>query len=159
MGLDILKSVLTLVADSTIVELNFTQGDTHISLVRQLDQKSAGSTPSSSTPKRTKAPATASPLKLQNAGVSNTTPSANDDDDLVVTAPMACIFHRAPSPTSPPFIEVGDACKSGTKLCILEAMKSFTVLEAECEGSVAQFYVQDGEEVTTDQPLVRIRRG
>src|SRR5690606_30290154 len=152
MGLDRLKSVIALVADSTIVELKYSEGDTHISLVRRAE---GAPPPPLPTPQAAgdNAASQPDPAKADTAA-----PSAASDNDFVVTAPMASIFHRSPSPTAPPFIDIGDACEPGTKLCILEAMKVFTMLDSECAGTIAEFYVNDGDEVQIDQPLIRIRR-
>ncbi|OZI37878.1 hypothetical protein CAL29_05790 [Bordetella genomosp. 10] len=156
MGLDRLKSVIALVADSTIVELKYSEGDTHISLVRRAEGVVPSPLPTPSPAAEAAgdgAPREPTPRKAEQAP-----PPAASDGDFVVVAPMASIFHRSPSPTAPPFVDVGDGCEPGTKLCILEAMKVFTMLDSECAGTIAEFYVNDGDEVQIDQPLIRIRR-
>lgn len=166
MGLDRLKSVISLVADSTIVELKFSEGDTHISLVRRVDGGCGGKTdtkaasrPDAQVPMgEIPVPSARRPAPEQGGAASPSQTTARQEGDFVVLAPMASIFHRSPSPMAAPFIEVGDRCEPGTKLCILEAMKIFTMLDAECGGTIAEFYVNDGEEVQIDQPLIRIRR-
>jgi len=156
MGLDRLKSVIALVADSTIVELKYSEGDTHISLVRRVDGvvSNLRSEPSPAASAASDGSTTEPAPQEEDMAL----PTAASDSDFVVSAPMASIFHRSPSPTAPPFINIGDGCEPGTKLCILEAMKVFTMLDSECAGTIAEFYVNDGDEVQIDQPLIRIRR-
>jgi acetyl-CoA carboxylase biotin carboxyl carrier protein len=78
--------------------------------------------------------------------------------ERVVASPMFGIFHRAPSPDSAPFVETGHKVKSGDKLCLIEAMKSFNLIHAEAEGTVTAILVENGQEVELGQPLFHIGR-
>ena len=73
-----------------------------------------------------------------------------------VKSPMVGTFYRAPSPTSPPFIEVGSQVKAGDPVCIVEAMKMMNQIEADHSGVVEAILVKDGEPVEFDQPLITI---
>lgn len=162
MSLDRLKEVISLVANSTIVELKYSEGDMHISLVRRMPGGDGGpalqpaAREQATPPPETKRVAIAAPA----AGPASTAPerAAGEAQDVIVAAPMASVFHRSPSPNAEPFVKVGDACEPGDKLCILEAMKVFTVLDAECAGTIAEIYAKDGDEVAVDQPLFRVTR-
>ncbi len=77
-------------------------------------------------------------------------------DGNVVKSPMVGTFYRAPSPSSPPFVEVGKHVKAGDVICIVEAMKMMNQIEADHSGVVEAILVQDGEPVEFDQPLVTI---
>jgi acetyl-CoA carboxylase biotin carboxyl carrier protein len=74
----------------------------------------------------------------------------------VVTSPFVGTFYRAPSPDSPPFVDVGTVVKKGQALCIVEAMKLMNEIEAEVAGSVAEIFVQNATPVEFGQPLFRI---
>jgi acetyl-CoA carboxylase biotin carboxyl carrier protein len=90
------------------------------------------------------APAAAAPAK------------ASDKPGHVVTAPLVGTFYRAPSPESPPYVDVGTIVKKGQVLCIVEAMKLMNEIEAEVGGRVAEIFVQNATPVEFGQPLFRI---
>ncbi len=74
----------------------------------------------------------------------------------IVTSPFVGTFYRAPSPDSPPFVEVGTMVKKGQVLCIVEAMKLMNEIEAEAPGKIAEIFVQNATPVEFGQPLFRI---
>jgi acetyl-CoA carboxylase biotin carboxyl carrier protein len=65
-------------------------------------------------------------------------------------------FYRAPSPDSPPFVDVGSIVKKGQVLCIVEAMKLMNEIEAEVEGKIAEIYVLNATPVEFGEKLYRI---
>ncbi len=69
---------------------------------------------------------------------------------------MVGTFYRAPSPTSPNFVEVGQQVKQGDTICIVEAMKMMNQIEADKSGTVEAILVENGQPVEFDQPLVTI---
>ena len=74
-----------------------------------------------------------------------------------VTSPMVGTFYAAPSPTSPPFVRVGDRVQAGDVLCVIEAMKTMNHIESEYSGEVAAILVENAEPVEYGQPLFVIR--
>jgi acetyl-CoA carboxylase biotin carboxyl carrier protein len=74
----------------------------------------------------------------------------------VLTAPMVGTFYRAPSPDSPPFIDVGKTVAAGDVVCIIEAMKLMNQIETDKAGVVAAILVEDGQPVEFGQPLMVI---
>ena len=74
----------------------------------------------------------------------------------LVTSPFVGTFYRAPSPDSPPYVDVGTKVKKGQVLCIVEAMKLMNEIEAEVEGVVAEVLVQNATPVEFGQPLFRV---
>jgi acetyl-CoA carboxylase biotin carboxyl carrier protein len=74
----------------------------------------------------------------------------------LINSPMVGTFYRAPSPSSPPFVEVGTHVKAGDVVCIVEAMKMMNQIEADHSGVVEAILVEDGEPVEFDQPLISI---
>jgi acetyl-CoA carboxylase biotin carboxyl carrier protein len=84
---------------------------------------------------------------------------AADKPGTVVTSPFVGTFYRAPSPDSPPFVEVGAKVKKGQTLCIVEAMKLMNEIESEADGTVAEIFVQNATPVEFGEPLFRIVPG
>jgi acetyl-CoA carboxylase biotin carboxyl carrier protein len=77
---------------------------------------------------------------------------------VVVTSPFVGTFYRAPSPDSPPFVDVGTVVKKGQVLCIVEAMKLMNEIEAEAPGKIAEILVANATPVEFGQPLFRIEQ-
>jgi acetyl-CoA carboxylase biotin carboxyl carrier protein len=73
-----------------------------------------------------------------------------------INSPMVGTFYRSPSPSSPPFAEVGKHVNIGDVVCIVEAMKMMNQIEADRSGTIEEILVEDGEPVEFDQPLVTI---
>jgi acetyl-CoA carboxylase biotin carboxyl carrier protein len=74
----------------------------------------------------------------------------------VVGAPMVGTFYSAASPSSPPFVETGDAVREGDTLCIIESMKMMNDVKAEQAGKIEAILVVNEEPVEFDQPLFTI---
>ena len=74
-----------------------------------------------------------------------------------VTCPISGIFYRSSSPQSPPFVKEGDLIEAAGTLCIVEAMKVMNEIKAECEGTIEEVLVQNGQAVEFVQPLFRVR--
>jgi acetyl-CoA carboxylase biotin carboxyl carrier protein len=82
-----------------------------------------------------------------------------DKPGVVVNSPFVGTFYRAPSPESPPFVDVGATVKKGQTLCIVEAMKLMNEIESEVDGIVAEILVQNATPVEFGEPLFRIVPG
>ncbi|HBH05827.1 MAG TPA: acetyl-CoA carboxylase biotin carboxyl carrier protein [Flavobacteriales bacterium] len=72
---------------------------------------------------------------------------------ITVKSPMIGTFYRASAPDRPPFVEVGDQIKTGSVLCIIEAMKLFNEIESEVSGKVIKVLIEDASPVEYNQPL------
>jgi acetyl-CoA carboxylase biotin carboxyl carrier protein len=72
---------------------------------------------------------------------------------VAITSPMVGTFYRAPAPDAPPYVEVGDALKPGTVVCIVEAMKLMNEIESEVSGRVAEILVANETPVEYGQEL------
>jgi len=125
--------------------VEFSQGGTQVRLVRKRQ-------PSVPVPVYAQAPA--------HGGAQQSAPSAAPQEPLgdVVPSPLMGIFFRAPSPSSPPFIHEGEAVKAGQVLCLVESMKVFNEVKAECDCVVRKVLVEDGRPVKPAQPLFAIDR-
>lgn len=84
---------------------------------------------------------------------------AADKPGVLVSSPFVGTFYRAPSPDSPPFVDVGAKVKKGQTLCIVEAMKLMNEIESETDGTVAEILVQNATPVEFGEPLFRIVPG
>jgi acetyl-CoA carboxylase biotin carboxyl carrier protein len=79
--------------------------------------------------------------------------SEPEEDGQAVTAPMVGTFYSAPTPGSPPFVQVGDRVSEGDTLCIIEAMKMMNQIEAEISGTIKSIRAQNGDPVEYGQIL------
>ncbi len=75
------------------------------------------------------------------------------EKQFLVTSPIVGTFYRAPSPESPPYVNVGDTVSKGTVLCIVEAMKIMNEIECEVSGKVSSMLVENAQPVEYGQPL------
>ena len=82
---------------------------------------------------------------------------AADSGEIVVKSPIVGTYYDAPSPGSPPFVNVGDAVESGQVLCIIESMKLMNEIEAETAGVVAAKLVENGRPVEYGEAMFSIR--
>lgn len=85
-------------------------------------------------------------------------PAAVLPDNVVpIVAPMSGVFYRAPSPQSPPYVEVGQPVEEGDVVGLIEAMKLFNDVTAHVSGTVFQVLVQNAEQVEAGRPLMLIQ--
>ncbi len=75
----------------------------------------------------------------------------------VIPSPMVGTFYRAAAPEAKPFVDVGAAVGKDTVVCIIEAMKVMNEIKAECQGTIEEILVQNGQAVEFGQPLFRLR--
>jgi len=83
---------------------------------------------------------------------------AQSEDLFHVKAPIVGTFYKAPNPSSPPFVNVGDFVEKGTVLCIVEAMKLMNEIESEVAGQVTAVFVENGQPVEFGERLFAIKR-
>ncbi len=70
-----------------------------------------------------------------------------------IKAPMVGTFYRAPSPESPPFVEIGQTIEPGQVICIVEAMKLMNEIKSEIRGKISEIIVENAEPVEFGQPM------
>jgi acetyl-CoA carboxylase biotin carboxyl carrier protein len=148
MDLRKLKTLIDLVAESGIAELEITEGEGKVRIVKF----SQAVQPVSYAP----APQQYAPAPAGAEAVAAAVPVAPVPAAVVghtVKAPMVGTFYRAPNPNSPSFVEVGQTVKEGEPLCIIEAMKLLNEIEADKSGVIKEILVQNGEPVEYGQPL------
>ncbi len=145
MDLRKLKTLIDLVAESDIAELEVTEGESKVRIV-----KSGNAAPHQMMmmqPQQAAAPL-AAPVAPVAAAVAPAEPTGH-----IVKSPMVGTFYRAPSPGSPAFVEVGATVKEGDTLCIIEAMKLLNEIDADIAGVITQVLVESGQPVEFGQPL------
>ena len=149
MDLRKLKTLIDLVSDSNVSELEITEAEGKVRIVK-----------SSGAPLVTQQPAAAiAPLPIAAAPLS-VAPSAEAapvaDTRHAVKSPMVGTFYRSASPGAKPFVEVGDIVKEGDTICIIEAMKILNEIEADKSGTVSKIQCENGQAVEYGQPLFLI---
>jgi acetyl-CoA carboxylase biotin carboxyl carrier protein len=151
MDLRKLKTLIDLVSESGISELEVNEGEDRVRIVN------AGSAaPAGQTVYANPAPAPAQQAAPVVAPVPASTPVAETpvaEAGLVARSPMVGTFYRAPNPESPNFVSIGDTVKVGQTLCIIEAMKLLNEIESEYAGVVKEILCENGQGVEFDQPL------
>jgi acetyl-CoA carboxylase biotin carboxyl carrier protein len=80
-----------------------------------------------------------------------------DTELAVVKSPIVGTFYRAPEPSAPPFVQVGDSVRKGQTLCIIEAMKMMNNIDSEYEGTVVRIYVENGQPVQFGERLFAVK--
>ncbi len=99
---------------------------------------------------------TFAPAPVSGPAAAAAAPKPEAKPGVVVTSPFVGTFYRAPSPDSPPFVDVGTVVKKGQALCIVEAMKLMNEIEAEVPGKIAEIMVANATPVEFGQALFRI---
>ncbi|MGN6319111.1 acetyl-CoA carboxylase biotin carboxyl carrier protein [Trinickia sp.] len=151
MDLRKLKTLIDLVSESGISELEVTEGEGKVRIVKNAPpvyvQQSAPYAPP-----MTAAIPTAGVGAPEQAPAAAAAPAAAVQGH-VVTSPMVGTFYRSPSPGADPFIQVGDTVKEGQTLCIIEAMKLLNEIESDKAGVVKEILIENGQAVEYGQPL------
>ncbi len=154
MDLRKLKTLIDLVAESDISELEVTEGESKVRIV-----KSGAATSHSQVvmmPAAAPAPAVAAPAAPAAAPVA-AAPAAPAAPEApaghVVKSPMVGTFYRSSAPGAAPFVDVGSSVKEGDTLCIIEAMKLLNEIDADASGTIKQILVENGQPVEFGQPL------
>ena len=142
MDLRKLKKLIDLVQESGIAELEITEGEEKVKIVKGGEATVtpvAAPTPSgAAAPAPATAPAPAEPAPQQGH---------------VLKAPMVGTFYRSASPESKAYVEVGQNVKAGETVCIIEAMKLMNEIEADATGVIKAILVENGQPVEYGQPL------
>jgi acetyl-CoA carboxylase biotin carboxyl carrier protein len=150
MDLRKLKTLIDLVSESGISELEVTEGEGKVRIVKNAP-------PVYVQPSTSYAPQIAAPA--QPFGMPGEVPGAPAapapavPQGHIVTSPMVGSFYRAPSPGAEPFVQVGDSVKEGQTICIIEAMKLLNEIECDKAGVVKEILVENGQAVEYGQPL------
>ncbi|MFZ6746267.1 acetyl-CoA carboxylase biotin carboxyl carrier protein [Undibacterium sp. JH2W] len=146
MDLRKLKTLIDLVAESDIAELEVTEGEGKVRIVKSsampqnqvvMMQPQHQMMPAAA-PVATAAPVAAAPVV---------------PDGHIVKSPMVGTFYRSSSPGAAPFADIGKSVNAGDTLCIIEAMKLLNEIESDFSGTIKQILVENGQPVEYGQPL------
>ena len=146
MDLRKLKTLIDLVSESNISELEITEADGKVRIVKSDPRGAAVGAPVQVAP-----PVMGAPLPA--AAPAPAPAPAPEPAGHVVKAPMVGTFYRASTPGGKPLVEVGDEVKEGQPLCIIEAMKIMNEIEADKSGTVKRVMADNGQAVEFGQPL------
>ena len=146
-----LKTLVDLVSESNISELEITEAEGKVRIVKAgygvpttMMMQPAGQMMMQA-PQQQAAPAGEAPAPAVEVAAAPT--------GHVVKSPMVGTFYRSASPGSKPFVEIGSAIKEGDAICIVEAMKIMNEIEADMSGTVTKILVENGQAVEYGQPL------
>jgi acetyl-CoA carboxylase biotin carboxyl carrier protein len=149
MDLRKLKTLIDLVAESGIAELEITEGEDKVRIVK------SGAAPQAShvshvyaAPSGHAAPAPAEQPLAAAIAAEPELPSGT-----VIKSPMVGTFYRASSPGADPFVSVGTSVKEGQALCVIEAMKLMNEIPSDVSGVIKEVLVENGQPVEFGQPL------
>ena len=151
MDLRKLKTLIDLVSESGISELEVNEGEDRVRIVNAGSPAPAGQVVYANpapTQAINAAPAASAPAP---AAVAVEAPAV--ETGFVAKSPMVGTFYRAPNPESPNFVNIGDTVKVGQTLCIIEAMKLLNEIESEQAGVIKEILCENGQGVEFDQPL------
>ena len=135
------KKLIELMEESDLTEIEVREGDDSVRISRQHQLApvvAAGEVPSP-------VPAASEPVA-----------SPTETKGQIVAAPMVGTFYRAPSPGSPPYVDVGDRVSEGDVVCIVESMKMMNQVKSTCSGTIEAILVQNEQAVEFDQPLFTV---
>ncbi|HSA91185.1 MAG TPA: acetyl-CoA carboxylase biotin carboxyl carrier protein [Burkholderiales bacterium] len=152
MDLRKLKKLIDLVQESGIAELEITEGEEKVKIVKGGAVAVAGASPAAAVVSPPVA-AAAVPAGAATPAAAAAAEAEPGQEGHLVKAPMVGTFYRSPSPDAKPFIEVGQAVKEGDTICIIEAMKLMNEIEADASGVVKAILVENGQPVEYGQPL------
>ena len=146
MDLRKLKTLIDLVSESGVAELEITEGDDRVKIVNRVG----------AAPVAAAAPAVIATPVVASAPAVAAEPAAAPvaaEDTRTINSPMVGTFYRAPSPGAKPFADVGQKVKAGDTVCIIEAMKLLNEIETEYDGVIKEILVENGQPVEFGQPL------
>lgn len=146
------RRLVELMNEYELAEVDLKQGEQRIRLRRgyepvvQMAAPTPTAVPSTSVPPVTAAALTPAPAAADEANVA------------YITSPMVGTFYTASSPDAPPFINVGDSVGPDTVVCILEAMKVFNEIPADCSGKILARLAENGDAIEYGQKLFKVQK-
>ncbi|MDN8616746.1 acetyl-CoA carboxylase biotin carboxyl carrier protein [Variovorax ginsengisoli] len=150
MDLRKLKTLIDLVSESNISELEITEAEGKVRIVKGGVAAPVQYVQTLSAPAATGAqPAAGAPAAAAPAAA----PAAAAATGHAIKSPMVGTFYRSSSPGAPAFVEIGSQVKEGDTVCIIEAMKILNEIEADKSGTVTQILGENGQAVEYGQPL------
>jgi acetyl-CoA carboxylase biotin carboxyl carrier protein len=144
-----IKALAEAMRGTDVSELDLAEGGTHIVIRRRLDPPAIAPHAASN--------GVARAGRGSRAAAQPEAPAAPPDSSVAIVAPLTGVFYPAPSPSSPPYVQVGDAVQAGQIVCIVEAMKVFNEITSEVAGTVTSLQAQSGQLVHAGEALIRVQ--
>lgn len=148
MDLRKLKTLIDLVQQSGIAELEITEGEEKV----RISRFGVPGTATAAAPSMTM-PVAAMPAPVPGEAAAEDAEAPAEAEGHTVKSPMVGTFYRSSTPGAKPFVEVGQTVKSGETVCIIEAMKLLNEIEADRDGIIKSVLVENGQPVEYGQPL------
>jgi acetyl-CoA carboxylase biotin carboxyl carrier protein len=150
-----LKELVRLMVSNDLTELDLRDSEEQVTLRRHGPNQptqivTAPVAAAAPAPAAAAAPAESAEPAAPAAGVA-------ESDLHAITSPMVGTFYAAPNPESPAFVNVGDSIGPETVVCIVEAMKVFNEIKAECSGTIEKVLVSNGDSVEFGQPVFLVK--
>jgi acetyl-CoA carboxylase biotin carboxyl carrier protein len=152
MDLRKLKTLIDLVEGSGIAELEISEGEERVRITRTVAPAQQVQQVYASAPQQYQPQVVAAPAPVVAAEPAQPVVATGH----AVKSPMVGTFYRSATPGAKPFVELGQAVKSGETLCIIEAMKLLNEIEADQSGVITAILVENGQPVEFGQPLFTI---
>jgi acetyl-CoA carboxylase biotin carboxyl carrier protein len=150
MDLRKLKTLIDLVSESNVSELEITEAEGKVRIVKgPVGAPVVMAAPVSVAPPVASAPATAAPA----TPALSTSAEAAVETGHTVKSPMVGTYYSASGPEAKPFVQVGSVVQAGDTICIIEAMKILNEIEADHSGTVSKILVSNGQAVEYGQPM------
>ncbi|MFN9279064.1 MAG: acetyl-CoA carboxylase biotin carboxyl carrier protein [Betaproteobacteria bacterium] len=152
MDLRKLKTLIDLVSESSISELEITEPEGKVRIVKA-GQPMVGVVPAAGVNPAPAVLAAVAPTAPAAAPAAATPGPAEVPEAKVIKSPMVGTFYRSASPGAKAFVDVGSTVKAGEPVCIIEAMKIMNEIEADLGGTIARILCENGQAVEFGQPL------
>lgn len=150
MDLRKLKTLIDLVSESNVSELEITEAEGKVRIVKSAPAAAVAQVVAAAPVAAVAAPGVQAVADAASASAPVAAPAAVGH---TVKSPMVGTFYRASSPGAKPFAEIGQTIKEGETICIVEAMKILNEIEADKSGTITQILVENGQAVEYGQPL------
>jgi acetyl-CoA carboxylase biotin carboxyl carrier protein len=162
MNVDVIKQILELMREHDLSEFELEEEGLKIR-IRKPGAVPVIAAPLASMPQFTAVPApqpalaSAAPLASASSSPAGGGADVESLELAVITSPIVGTFYRAPDPSSPNFVEIGQSVRKGQTLCIIEAMKLMNEIESEYEGEIVKVYVENGQPVQYGERMFAIK--
>jgi len=143
------KQLVELMKTNDLTDIEIKQGDLQITLRRGSHTAVVSGMP------------VVQPMQMVPAGLPIATPPSSAVQEepantTIIRSPMVGTFYVATSPNSPPFVKIGDTVTPEKTVCLIEAMKVYNEIQAECTGKIVAVLANNGETVEFGKPLFRV---
>ena len=147
-----LKELVKLMVNNDLSEMDLRDTDEQVTIRRQ-GETIITQAPVAFAP----APVAAAATAIAEVPVTTAPQEQPHEEGAVIVSPMVGTFYASPDPNSPEFVKVDDEVSDDTTVCIIEAMKIFNEIKAQCNGSIIKVLVSSGDPVEFGQPLFLVK--